>query len=139
MCSYKRKLISYQNTNFITISVRVILALTRLHCLGALRGCQGQPLASPQHLLISTSGLQPFPPHRFVSVRGYCLPLLPYRPLPSTLLITHARLTYSLPYTLAMCLTIRLYLKKESSLGLDPYIRCPKTNFKYYKNIQTRI
>ena len=29
--------------------------------------------------------MQPFPPHRFVSVSGYCLPSLPYRPLPSTL------------------------------------------------------
>jgi len=32
-------------------------------------------------------------------------------------------------------ITIRLYLKKESSPDLDPYIGCPKINSKYYKSI----
>ena len=27
---------------------------------------------------------------------------------------------------------IRLYLKKENSLDLDPYIECPKINSRYY-------
>jgi len=32
-------------------------------------------------------------------------------------------------------ITIRLYLKKENSLDLDPYIGYPKINSKYYKSI----
>src|SRR6266705_3792548 len=57
-----------------------------MRCKGSFGGCQGQPSARPWHLLKDPSGLQPScPPHRFVSVRGYCLPYsLPYRPLPST-------------------------------------------------------
>src|SRR6266576_2278093 len=40
-------------------------------CKGSFGGCQGQPSARPWHLLIAPLGLQPFPPHRFVSLRGY--------------------------------------------------------------------
>ena len=29
-------------------------------------------------------------------------------------------------------MTTRLYLKKENSLDLDSYIKCPKKNSKYY-------
>jgi len=32
-------------------------------------------------------------------------------------------------------MTTRLYLKKESSLDLDPYTEYPKTNSKCYKSI----
>ena len=65
--------------------IRVILALTRLHRLGALRGSQGLAEGQAWHLLISFSGLQPFLPHRFVSCLRRLLPTsLPYRPLPST-------------------------------------------------------
>src|SRR5882762_1955254 len=80
-------------------------------CKGSFGGCQGQPLARPWHLLIVPLGLQPFPPHRFVS-----LSLFPLRLLPTLITIssssidspvTHARLACSLPYTWAILPYIR--------------------------------
>ena len=63
----------------------------RAKCKGTfcpLLGCTPQEgtSARPWHLLISSSGLQPFLPHRFVSLyEGIALLYsLPYRPLPST-------------------------------------------------------
>ena len=77
---------------------------------GSFSGCQGQPLASPWHLLISSLKLTALPS---LSVRlrtRYCHTYsLPYCPLPSTLLITHAQLACSLPYTQA----IALYLNQS--------------------------
>src|SRR5882762_1389021 len=73
-------------------------------CKGSFGGYQGQPSARPWHLLIAPLGLQPFPPHRFVS-------LFPTRLLPTLITIssssidspvTHARLACSLPYTWAI-------------------------------------
>ena len=77
-------------------------------CKGSFGGCQGQPLARPWHLLIRSLGLAVLPPP---SVRLSVLGVLP------TLLFTissssidspmiHARLAYSLLYTLAIRLTI---------------------------------
>ena len=67
------------------MGVRDLLALTRLYRLGALRGSQGLAEGQAWHLLISSSGLQPFPSYQFVSCLQRLLPtLLPYRPLPST-------------------------------------------------------
>jgi len=54
-------------------------------------------------------GLQPFLPHRFVSLflLWRLLPTsLPYHPLPSTPYVTYAWLACSLPYTWQYCLTV---------------------------------
>jgi len=72
-----------------------------VHAPGALRGTS----ARPWHLLISSLGLQPFPPSSVRLRTRYCHTYsLLYHPLPSTLLVTHARLACSLPYTWAIAL-----------------------------------
>ena len=88
-------------------------------CKGSFGGCQGQPLARPWHLLISSLGLTALPPSSVClsPVLGYCLPYaLPYRPLPSTPYVIHARLACSLPYTLAICLTNNFCINSLSFL-----------------------
>ena len=47
-----------------------------LQCKGSFGGRQAQPSASPWHLLIIPLGLQPFLPHRFVSLLFRLLPTL---------------------------------------------------------------
>lgn len=69
----------------------------------------GVPSAKPWHLLISSSGLQPFPPlHRFVSLRGYC----------PTLLFTISSSSIDSPYN-----SYSAYLLPTIQLGNMPYIR----------------
>ena len=69
----------------------------------------GIPLAKPWHLLISPSGLQPF---LSLSVRLYTgiLPTLLFTISSSSIdsPMAHTRLAYSLPYTLAIYLTLYL-------------------------------
>ena len=70
---------------------------------GSFGGCQGQPSARPWHLLIDPSGLQPFPPHRFVSLMSTeaiaYLITISSSSIDSP--VTYARLACSLPYTWA--------------------------------------
>ena len=75
------------------------LAISPRGSQGSLRLAFSQPLAPPyKHLrLIALPSLLVR-----LSVLGYCLPLLLYRPLLSTPYITYTRLTYSLLYTLAI-------------------------------------
>jgi hypothetical protein len=92
-------------------------------CKGSFGGCQGQPLARPWHLLIDPSGLQPFPPHRFVSLQGYCLITTSSSSIDSP--VTHARLACSLSYTWASM--------PHTTLFKPPYTRrALSTIFKYY-------
>ena len=91
-------------------------------CKGSFGGCQGQPSARPWHLLIDPSGLQPFPPHRFVSLSSLrLLPTsLPYRPLPSTLrwLMLGLPAPYRTPgqVCLTICLNDALYRRAASRI-----------------------
>src|SRR6266576_3300803 len=79
-------------------------------CKGSFGGCQGQPSARPWHLLIAPLGLQPFPPHRFVSLSLYTRLLPTLITISSSSIdspVTHARLACSLPYTWAILPHIR--------------------------------
>ena len=76
------------------------------NCKGSFGGCQGQPLARPWHLLISSFGLTALPPLLVCLLYlGYCLYSLPYCPLSLTPYVIHARLACSLLYILAICFT----------------------------------
>jgi hypothetical protein len=64
-------------------------------------------LARAWHLLIDPSGLQPFPPYRFVSVLRLLPTLITISSSSINPPVTHARLTCSLPYTWASMPYIR--------------------------------
>src|SRR6266702_7273238 len=75
--------------------------LNAYNCKGSFGGCQGQPSARPWHLLLRSLGRAALLSSSSVRLlyEGYCLSSLPYRPLPSTPYVIHARLACSLPYT----------------------------------------
>ena len=93
-----------------------------------LAGRQGQPSARPWHLLIDPSGLQPFPPHRFVSLSLMSTEAIAYLITISSSSIdspvTHARLACSLPYAWAsMPHKLHERLDCECSSGGSIYTR----------------
>src|SRR6266404_1703307 len=94
---------TYSSSFFISlINSSIFFNYYIINCKGSFGGCQGQPSARPWHLLIAPLGLQPFPPHRFVSVLRLLPTLITISSSSINSPVTHARLACSLPYTWAI-------------------------------------
>src|SRR6266571_1272901 len=86
--------------------------LVQTWCKGSFGGCQGQPSARPWHLLLRSLGLAALLSSSSVRfslcTRGIAYPTLYHIVLFHRLPVIHARLACSLPYTLAIRLTIKV-------------------------------